>query len=61
VEGGRDGGMGEKRRREYIFMFTEMSASASIPTAAVIGKVRRGHGGTEPRQGERGASLEAFR
>ncbi|TKS78890.1 Multiple C2 and transmembrane domain-containing protein 1 [Collichthys lucidus] len=41
MEGGRDGGMGEKRRRKYIFMFAGMSASASIPPAAVIGKSRQ--------------------
>lgn len=53
MEGGRDGGMGEKRRRKYIFMFAGMSASASIPPAAVIGKVRRGDSGTQPDQRER--------
>lgn len=36
--------MREKRRRKYIFMFSEMSALASIPPAAVIGKVRRDSG-----------------
>ncbi len=60
MEGGRDRGMGEKRRRKYIFMFAGMSASASIPPAAVIGKVRRGDSGTQPGQGKRGASIEAF-
>lgn len=60
MEGGRDGGMGEKRRRKYIFMFAGMSASASIPPAAVIGKVRRGDSGTQPSQGESGASIEVF-
>lgn len=33
-------------------MFAEMSGTASIPSAAVIGKVRRGEGGTRPGQGE---------
>ena len=60
MEGGRDRGMGEKRRRKYIFMFAGMSASASIPPAAVIGKVRRGDSGTQPGQAERGARKEAF-
>lgn len=56
MEGGRDRGMREKRRRKYIFMFSEMSALASIPPAAVIGKVSRGDSGTQPGQGERGVS-----
>ena len=59
MEGGRDRGIGEKSRK-YIFMFAGMSASASIPNVAVIGKVRRGDSGTQPGQGERGPSLEAF-
>lgn len=41
-------------------MFAGMSALASIPPAAVIGKVRRGDSGAQPGQGERGASIEAF-
>lgn len=55
--------MGEKRRRKYIFMFAGMSALASIPPAAVIGKVRRGDSGTRPGQQERereGLSIQAF-
>lgn len=52
--------MGEKRRRKYIFMFAGMSASASIPPAAVIGKVRRGDSRTQLGQGESGAGIEAF-
>lgn len=42
MERGRDGGIGEKRKRKYIFMFAGMSALASIPPGAVIVKVRRG-------------------
>jgi len=45
--------MGENRRKKYIFMFTWMSASASIPPAAVIGKVRRGNSTTQSGQGKR--------
>lgn len=58
MEGGRDRGMGEKRRRKYIFMFAGMSALASIPPAAVIGKVRRGDSGTRPGQQERERGFE---
>lgn len=56
--------MGEKKKKEgkkYIFMFTWMSASASIPPAAVIEKVRRGKSGTPSGQGgERDACSEVF-
>lgn len=52
MERGRDRGIGEERGRKYIFMFVGMSAPASIPRAAVIGKVRRGDSGTLPGQGE---------
>lgn len=52
---GREGGIEEwpkkKKGNKYIFMFTGMSATPSIPTAGVIGKVRRGESGTHPGRG----------
>lgn len=62
AEGRRDIGMGEKKEgKKYIFVFTWMSASASIPPAAVIEKVRRGKSGTPSGQGgERDACSEVF-
>lgn len=46
-EGGRDRGMGRKKDGKSISSCSlAMSASPSIPHAAVIGKVRRGNSGT---------------
>lgn len=47
----------KKRRQKYIFMFTWMSALALIPPVAVVGKVKRGNGGTQSGRGGRCARV----